>query len=111
MPSAFALSSSPTSPLPLTSVTFTSLSSIGGTAPMRNMFARRDGLHIYFPALNSNSFAGQLTTYFDNLVNNAVGCTVHFPSNMQSVIGSWSGVQSGFGGINTTVLWDLPATT
>ena len=111
MPNAFALSTNPTSPLPLTSVTFTSLSSIGGTAPMRNIFAKRDGLEIYFPALNSNSFTGQLTTYLDNLVNGAVGCTVHFPSNMQSVIGNWSSVQNGFGGTNTTVLWDLPATT
>jgi len=111
MPNTFSLTNNPASPLPLTSVTFTSLSSIGGTAPMRNIFQRRDGLEIYFPALNSNSFAGQLTTYFDNLVNNAVGCTVHFPSNMQSVIGSWSSVQNGFGGTNTTVLFDLPATT
>ena len=108
-PNTFALSNSPTSPLPLTSVTFTSLSSIGGTAPMRNMFQRRDGLEIFFPALTPNSFQGQLTTYFDNLVNNAVGCTVHFPSNMQAVIGSWSSVQNGFDGVNTTVLWDLPA--
>lgn len=110
MPSAFSLSTSPTSPLPLTSVTFTSLSSINGTAPMRNLFQRRDGLEIFFPAFTSTTFQGQLTTYLDNLVNNAVGCTVHFPSNMQAVIGSWSSVQTGFGGTNTTVLWDLPAT-
>jgi len=41
------------------------------------------------------------------------GCsnvTVHFPSNLQSVIGSWYDVQNGFGGTNTTVLFDLPAT-
>ena len=35
---------------------------------------------------------------------------MHFPSNLQSVIGSWSDVQNGFGGTNTTVLFDLPAT-
>jgi hypothetical protein len=38
------------------------------------------------------------------------GCTVHFPSNLQSVIGSWADVTEGFGGTNTTVLFDLPAT-
>ena len=38
------------------------------------------------------------------------GCTVHFPSNLQSVIGSWSDVTNGFGGTNTTVLFDLPST-
>lgn len=106
----FSLDSNPSSALPLTSVTFTSLSSIAGTAPMRNIFQKRDGLEIFFPAFNSNTF-GQMTTYLDNIVSNAVGCTVHFPSNMQSVIGSWSSVQNGFGGTNTTVLWDLPATT
>ena len=106
----FSLDSNPSSTLPLTSVTFTSLASISGTAPMRNIFAKRDGLVVYFPALNSNSF-GNLTTYLDNIVSGAVGCTVHFPSNMQSIIGSWSSVQNGFGGTNTTVLFDLPATT
>lgn len=95
--------------LPLTSVTFTSLSSISGTAPMRNIFGKRDGIVVSFPAFNSSTF-GQQTTYLDNIVSGAVGATVHFPSNMQSVIGSWSSVQNGFGGTNTTVLFDLPAT-
>ena len=36
--------------------------------------------------------------------------TVHFPANMQSVIGSWSDVVNGFNGTNTTVLFDLPST-
>lgn len=106
----FGLSTNPTSPLPLTSVTFTSLETVNGTAPMRNIFAKRDGLQIYFPAFNSNTF-GNLTTYLDNIVSEAVGCTVHFPSNMQSIIGNWSSVQNGFGGTNTTVLFDLPATS
>lgn len=42
-----------------------------------------------------------------------LGCsdvTVHFPSNLQSVIGNWDDVINGFGGTNTTVLFDLPAT-
>lgn len=106
----FSLSNNPTSPLPLTSVTFTSLATVNGTSPMRNIFAKRDGLTIYFPAFNSNTF-GVMTTYLDNIVSGAVGCTVHFPSNMQSIIGNWSSVQNGFGGTNTTVLFDLPATS
>ena len=104
----FSLTNNPTSPLPLTSVTFTSLATVNGTAPMRNIFQRRDGLQIYFPAFNSNTF-GVMTNYLDNIVAGAVGCTVHFPSNMQSIIGNWSSVQNGFGGTNTTVLFDLPA--
>ena len=109
MNGTFSLSNNPTSPLPLTSVTFTSLATVNGTAPMRNLFQKRDGLTINFPAFNSNTF-GNLTTYLDNIVAGAVGCTVHFPSNMQSIIGNWSSVQNGFGGTNTTVLFDLPAT-
>lgn len=109
MNGTFGLSNNPTSPLPLTSVTFTSLATVGGTAPMRNIFQRRDGLTVSFPAFNSNTF-GAMTTYLDNIVAGAVGCTVHFPSNMQAIIGNWSSVQNGFGGTNTTVLFDLPAT-
>ena len=85
------------------------ITSINGTAPMRNIFGKRDGIVVSFPAFNSSTF-GQQTTYLDNIVSGAVGATVHFPSNMQSIIGSWSSVQNGFGGTNNTVLFDLPAT-
>ena len=63
-----------------------------------------------FPKLNSNSF-GSYTNQFDRMLYGVTGCTVHFPSNLESVIGSWSDVTNGFGGTNTTVLFDLPATT
>ena len=62
------------------------------------------------PKLNSNSF-GSSTTQFKNMLRGVTGCTVHFPSNLELVIGSWSDVTSGFGGTDTTVLFDLPATT
>ena len=45
------------------------------------------------------------------MLRGVTGCTVHFPSNLEAVIGSWSDVTNGFGGTNTTVLFDLPATT
>ena len=111
MTSAFAMSLAQASPLPLSTVSFASLSLVNGTAPLRNIFANRNGLQsVYFPALNSNSF-GRLTTYLDNIIDGVDGCTVHFPSNMQAIIGNWSSVREGFGGTNTTVLFDLPATT
>ena len=66
--------------------------------------------NIYFKALNSSSF-GSYTIQFNNMLYRVTGCTVHFPSNLQSVIGSWTSVTAGFGGTNTTVLFDLPATT
>lgn len=65
---------------------------------------------VSFPALTSASF-GSYTNQFHNMLYFQVkDCTVHFPSNLQSVIGSWTDVTAGFGGTNTTVLYDLPAT-
>lgn len=64
---------------------------------------------IYFYSLNSSSF-GKNTNQFNLMLLGVSGCTVHFPSNLQSVIGSWSDVTTGFNGTNTTVLFDLPAT-
>ena len=63
-----------------------------------------------FPSLNSNSF-GSYTNQFNLMLQGVTGCTVHFPSNLQSVIGSWESVTTGFGGTSTVVLFDLPATT
>lgn len=62
-----------------------------------------------FPALTSQSF-GNKTNHFNSMLSGCSNVTVHFPSNLQSVIGSWSDVTNGFGGTNTTVLFDLPAT-
>lgn len=61
-----------------------------------------------FPALKSDSFVDY--EVFTNMLYGVDGCTVHFPSNMESVIGQWADVLNGFGGTNTTVLFDLPAT-
>ena len=63
-----------------------------------------------FPSLKSTSF-GSYTNQFSTMLSGVTGCTVHFPSNLQNIIGSWTDVVSGFGGTNTTVLFDLPATT
>lgn len=65
--------------------------------------------NIYFNSLKSTSFAAN--NVFEDMLYGVTGCTVHFPSNLQSVIGSWSDVVGGFGGTNTTVLFDLPATS
>lgn len=62
--------------------------------------------HIYFPSLTASSF-GTSTTQFKNMLSGVTGCTVHFPSNIESVIGGWSDVTAGFGGTNTTVLFDI----
>ena len=61
---------------------------------------------LWFYALSSSSF-GAYTTQFDNMLSGCSGVTVHFPMTIQSTIGSWSSVTGGFGGTNTTVLFDL----
>ena len=95
----------------LTSVDLSSLTTISGDSAMRSAFSNCTSLtSLSFPALTSTSF-GSYTNQFNSMLSGVTGCTVHFPSNLQSVIGSWLDVTSGFGGTNTTVLFDLPATT
>ena len=64
---------------------------------------------ISFPALTSESF-GDYDTQFNCMLENCEDVTVHFPSNLEAVIGDWQDVLDGFNGINTTVLFDLAAT-
>jgi len=95
----------------LTSVDLSSLTTISGSYVMRYTFQGCTKLTtLSFPSLISTGF-GSNKNQFNNMLQNVSGCTVHFPSNLQSVIGSWSSVTSGFGGTNTTVLFDLPATS
>lgn len=93
----------------LTTCTFDSLSTITGTSALSHCF--RDCTHLttlFFPAFRNK---GTATNQFSMMLSGVTGCTVHFPSNMQSVIGTWSDVTAGFSGTNTTVLFDLPATS
>lgn len=94
----------------LTSVNLSSLTSVSGSNGCQSMFYGCTSLTtLSFPALTSTSF-GTFTNQFNNMLQGVTGCTVHFPSNLQSVIGSWASVTAGFGGTNTTVLFDLPET-
>lgn len=94
----------------LTSVDLSSLATINNMYGCSQMFKKTSLTSLSFPALTSTSFGGYYTNQFNNMLSGVTGCTVHFPSNLQSVIGSWSDVTAGFGGTNTTVLFDLPAT-
>ena len=60
--------------------------------------------NIYFP--NLVDVSGQ-TTQFYNMLVDCSGVTVHFKSSMQSTMEGWQDVIDGFGGTNTTVLFDL----
>lgn len=90
----------------LTSVNLSSLKTTTGSNCLQQAFYRTALTSISFPALKSPG----VNNNWQNLLRQVSNCTVHFPSNMQSVMGSWSNVTGGFGGTGTTVLYDLPAT-
>ena len=94
----------------ITSVSFPVLDTLTGSNALKFCFEYRTALtSISFPALTSTSF-GSDTDQFNSMIRGITGCTVHFPSNLQSIIGGWNDVIAGFGGTNTTVLFDLAAT-
>ena len=94
----------------ITSVDLSSLAMIPADNACSRMFTKCTSLkQIYFPSLTSNSF-GSFTNQFSSLLFGIKQCTVHFPINLQSVIGGWDDVVRGFSGTSTTVLFDLPAT-
>ena len=102
MDSCFAYSS-------LTSVVFSSLTTISGTNALSRCFLACSSLtEISFPALQS--FGTDTVNQFFKMLSSVRGCTLHFPSNMQSEVESRSGYPD-FGGTNTVVLFDLPPTT
>lgn len=64
-----------------------------------------------FPAITTTSF-GSYTNQFKNMCKNIPNITLHFPSNVQSVIEGLEGYSTTapFGALAGTVLFDLPAT-
>lgn len=94
----------------LTDAHFDSLSLINNQRVLSNAFRDCPVLtNIYFYALNQSSF-GTYTNQFNGMLNYNTGVTVHFPIAVQSKIGSWGDVTSGFGGTSTTVLFDIVTT-
>lgn len=93
----------------LTTGIFTELSSL--TGPSSNpecMYHCFDGCtslqHVYFKKLRPDSFKGNKV--FSGMLTGCSNVTVHFPPQIQSTIGDWTDVTGGFGGTNTTVLFD-----
>ena len=93
----------------LTSVDFPNLRKVGQNG-LNYAFRRAQNLtSLSFPKLFNHSFIDKGP--FFQMLFEVTGCTVHFPSNLESVIGDWADVTDGFGGTNTTVLFDLPHNT
>ena len=76
------------------------------SAAMGGPFKNSQITKLEFPSLKSTS-----TISMSNMLEGVTDCTVHFPSSLQSVIGQSADVLAGFGGTDTTVLFDLPATS
>lgn len=121
----------------ITSVDLSSLVNVHGTGSMRAMFlgcanlASVDISHLV-KINNSNSLDSMfknctsltelsfnnlaytttnLNTAFGNMLSGTSNVTVHFPAEWQTTMSSWANVTNGFGGTNTTVLFDLPNIT
>lgn len=91
----------------LTSITFTALTTLKVSSALMSAFQNCTSLTtVNFPALTTSSFDSYVNQ-FNTMLTGCSGVTVHFPAAIQSTIGSWSSVTSGFGGTNTTVLFDL----
>ncbi len=94
----------------LTSVDFSNLSVILAPNVFNYAFQNCTSLTtLSFPKLLD--MAGMQQNIFSNMLKGCSNVTVHFPSNLQTTMSSWADVTAGFGGTNTTVLWDLPAST
>lgn len=86
----------------LTTMSFTALATLNANSlqyAFRNCTALTT---LNFPALTSAQ-----NSSFANTLNGCTGVTVHFPAAMQSTMQSWTNIQNGMGGTNTTVLFDL----
>ena len=94
----------------LASVGLNNVINIGNSGLEYAFYGCKNLTTLLFPSLKSHFFLNGADQFY-NMLRGVTGCTVHFPSNLESVIGSWSDVTNGFGGTNTTVLFDLPATT
>ena len=89
------------------------LSDITGVRACYFMFAGCSALtSLSFPAITTTSF-GTRTNQFDSMCSAIPNITLHFPSNVQSVIEGLDGYSATapFGAVSGTVLFDLPATS
>lgn len=62
--------------------------------------------NVYFNALDTLNNV-KTSGFMNNMLSGCTGVTVHFKSTAQSLISSYPAVTNGFGGTNTTVLFDL----
>ena len=97
----------------VTSVSFPKLCVFYGDACLSYAFWACSQLtDLYFPAINNTSFVKAGSGIFSSMCRNDTNITLHFPSNVQSIIEGISGYSTTapFGATSGTCLFDLPAT-
>lgn len=90
----------------LSSITFPSLKEISGVEVFAQAFSEGSVYEVYFPALSEN-LGSENDQFVDMFYESSVNCHVHFPSNLQAIIGNWVCIQD----LGASVLYDLPSTT
>lgn len=91
----------------LTSVSFPKLTSINGNNAFQYAFRRCTNLtNMYFNAVTTSNASAIKSGLGSAMLNNVSNCKVHFPSNVESIIGAYAFGGSG----NTGTVFDLPAT-
>jgi hypothetical protein len=93
----------------LASVDISHLCKVGTSSCLAYMFRGTALTSLSFPNLAYT--ATNINSSFSNTLQGVTGCTVHFPSDWQTAMASYSNITNGLGGTNTTVLFDLPAVT
>lgn len=95
----------------ITYIILSSLTTISGPSACANMFQSCEYLQdISFPSITENSFGS--SGVFASMFRFVSNITIHFPSNVQSVVETLTGYSTTapFGARSGTVLFDLPAT-
>lgn len=90
----------------VTTLTFNSLHTIGQYA-LVDIIEGLTGVTMSFPAVTTTTFTHNRALQY--ACRGATNTTIHFPSNVQSVVEALNGYPS-FSGTDTTILFDLPAT-
>lgn len=87
-------------------VSFKKLASLTGTNALGSAFQNTALTELSFPELSTVVATAQFT----DMLKGVNGCTVHFLKSLESTMSGWTSVLNGFGGTNTTVLFDLGRT-
>ena len=94
----------------LASVNLSKLIRVGTESCFTNAFS--DCTSLTTLSFNNLAYTTEDISYsFNNMLAGCSNVTVHFPAEWQTEMENWDDVQNGFGGTNTTILWDLPNPT